>query len=709
MSIRLVPMKIVLVNPNARDFPAQGPIDLPLDLLGLASEIRPRGHRVSFVDANRDGLGAEEVGAIVRARDADVVVVAGGDGASATAAGIRAVNPDTVTVLWRGGLTNDLEVNVVGGFDPDDMSWIGAISSMNLGWPWPFPSLDLAAPLEAYPAVAQGHVLPSVPIRIADGQSARRTLLELAHLDRLYGPCEIRFLDDALNAPDGPAEGIFEGVARTGLARRTSLSVSFDAALVDEDLLRRATAANVRSITYRIAPETRANLDAHERAIRLTHEAGIRTMCVIELVATDAARERRGDVVALAMRLAPFMCEFEATGDLEACGLEAADEMRRFHASPEYLHQRANDLMAVGYGEQGARMTAALHVLDQRAPEGSSRGLMPHEVLVDLLVPTVTLGEDDRPSLGGGWFGPERDGDDSYRWMGRLARVYVPYEASGRIEIDVEAYLSPSPDGEPMRALRVDVDGAPAGRFEFTGRRRRRTVTVAVDGPDVHGGHRCIDLVPSGVDRPSACEPDCGDERELSFRVFSVRSRSSDAAQRAHQEPRPVRDRMRLNVGCGPDTRPDHINLDMNAGPGVDVVCDVSRLPFAGESMDGMLADDILEHFPHRMTRDVLAEWRRVLATGGDLVIRTPSLEGVIDVYENRPEGWGREDGEHVDPVVIRLYGGQDFDGNTHYTIFDIPSLGAVLHDLGFTILELGFDGHDVTNLSATAVSPHYS
>ena len=72
----------------------------------------------------------------------------------------------------------------------------------------------------------------------------------------------------------------------------------------------------------------------------------------------------------------------------------------------------------------------------------------------------------------------------------------------------------------------------------------------------------------------------------------------------------------RLNLGCGTDTRPGYVNLDIAALPGVDLVRDLSQLPlpFPDESFEEVLALDILEHVDHVA---VMRELHRILRPGG--------------------------------------------------------------------------------------------
>jgi SAM-dependent methyltransferase len=89
----------------------------------------------------------------------------------------------------------------------------------------------------------------------------------------------------------------------------------------------------------------------------------------------------------------------------------------------------------------------------------------------------------------------------------------------------------------------------------------------------------------------------------------------------------------KLNLGCGLDIYPGWINLDRAALPGVDVVHDLEKLPlpFADDSLDYVLAKDVLEHVDYIL---LLRDLHRVLRHGGTLEIRVPhftSADNFID------------------------------------------------------------------------------
>ncbi|MCU0661458.1 MAG: glycosyltransferase [Myxococcota bacterium] len=161
---------------------------------------------------------------------------------------------------------------------------------------------------------------------------------------------------------------------------------------------------------------------------------------------------------------------------------------------------------------------------------------------------------------------------------------------------------------------------------------------------------------------------------------------------------------LKLNLGCGGDARSGYINLDTRPVPGINAYCDVRSLPFMDGMVQEILAHDILEHFPFREVSGLLKEWCRVLSPNGFIEIRVPNLEGLLELYYERPVGWRREDSTIVDPIVERLYGGQDYAGNFHFIVFDRTSLRTILENCGFFVLEVTDDGVDKSNLLAKAV-----
>jgi predicted SAM-dependent methyltransferase len=122
-----------------------------------------------------------------------------------------------------------------------------------------------------------------------------------------------------------------------------------------------------------------------------------------------------------------------------------------------------------------------------------------------------------------------------------------------------------------------------------------------------------------------------------------------------------------LNVGCGDkflDEISGHpcINIDIRPLKGVQIVCDVKRLPFKTGYFDRILASDIIEHFPISETELVLSEWARVLKVNGNIKIRTPNLKWAAAAYMKTND---------AKFISWHIFGGQDYSNNFHYVIFD--------------------------------------
>ena len=139
-----------------------------------------------------------------------------------------------------------------------------------------------------------------------------------------------------------------------------------------------------------------------------------------------------------------------------------------------------------------------------------------------------------------------------------------------------------------------------------------------------------------------------------------------------------------LNIGCGAQILKDIsgfkcINVDIRQLKGVDIICDVSHLPFPDECFERILASDIIEHFPLTETENLLKEWSRVLKIGGHMKFRTPSLKWAVNYY--RATG-------NAEFVSYHIFGGQDYNTNFHYVIFDNVWLSSLCDKFGLTTVD---------------------
>ena len=132
---------------------------------------------------------------------------------------------------------------------------------------------------------------------------------------------------------------------------------------------------------------------------------------------------------------------------------------------------------------------------------------------------------------------------------------------------------------------------------------------------------------------------------------------------------------MVVNIGAGEGRHEGMINLHIRLLPEVDVVGNASNLPFRSDSVDELLAKDLIEHFPTKETGRILSEWIRVIKPTGLIRLQTPDLRVLCRGYLR-----GKLD---VEKTVSWLYGEQDHPFNFHRTIFDEERLRRMLFERG--------------------------
>jgi len=132
-----------------------------------------------------------------------------------------------------------------------------------------------------------------------------------------------------------------------------------------------------------------------------------------------------------------------------------------------------------------------------------------------------------------------------------------------------------------------------------------------------------------------------------------------------------------LNIGAGEDSGAGMINLDIRAISGIQVVASARALPFRDGSLDAVLAQDVLEHFPDAEAGSLLEEWVRVLRIGGRMRVQTPDVRALARALLR-----GRISTERA---IEWLYGAQDHAYNFHRTGFDEQRLRSLLdaHGIG--------------------------
>jgi glycosyltransferase involved in cell wall biosynthesis/predicted SAM-dependent methyltransferase len=142
--------------------------------------------------------------------------------------------------------------------------------------------------------------------------------------------------------------------------------------------------------------------------------------------------------------------------------------------------------------------------------------------------------------------------------------------------------------------------------------------------------------------------------------------------------PNPLPNPLLLNLGCGNDVREGFINIDLFSDNFNVIGMDIRKLELPDESVDYILASDILEHFSHNDTLEVLSEWVRVLKKNAEIVVRSPSLKLQSQAYLRGD--W------NADIASYMIFGGQTNPGDYHCVGFDKESLTELFNKVGLEL-----------------------
>ena len=90
----------------------------------------------------------------------------------------------------------------------------------------------------------------------------------------------------------------------------------------------------------------------------------------------------------------------------------------------------------------------------------------------------------------------------------------------------------------------------------------------------------------------------------------------------------------KLHLGCGTKKLDGWINIDSVKACAPDLVHDLTQpLPYSDQSVDEILAEDLLEHFDKYMRFVVVGEWVRVLKVDGTITVQVPNFKKILFRY----------------------------------------------------------------------------
>ena len=142
-----------------------------------------------------------------------------------------------------------------------------------------------------------------------------------------------------------------------------------------------------------------------------------------------------------------------------------------------------------------------------------------------------------------------------------------------------------------------------------------------------------------------------------------------------------------VNFGCGPNTLPGWVNLDIARGDNIDIVWDLRHgLPFANESCAALFGEHVIEHVPKDAAEKLLRECHRVLQPGGVLRLSTPDAGRYLRSYAGDGEFLRHPafPGPYETPLD-RINHMMREDGQ-HLWVYDAESLLLLVRKAGFSM-----------------------
>ncbi len=94
---------------------------------------------------------------------------------------------------------------------------------------------------------------------------------------------------------------------------------------------------------------------------------------------------------------------------------------------------------------------------------------------------------------------------------------------------------------------------------------------------------------------------------------------------------------LKVHVGCGARILDDWFNCDIQKHPHAprdpELLCDARSIPLPDECASELMAIHLFEHLYRWEVEGALAEWRRLLKTGGLLILELPNLVKCCENY----------------------------------------------------------------------------
>jgi len=141
---------------------------------------------------------------------------------------------------------------------------------------------------------------------------------------------------------------------------------------------------------------------------------------------------------------------------------------------------------------------------------------------------------------------------------------------------------------------------------------------------------------------------------------------------------------IKINIGCGHVFLNDYLNVDFRELPGVDIIADLGKIPFAENTIAEIYSSHVLEHFPKQtLLNSLMPYWISLLRPEGIFRAVVPDTEAMIAAFANKKMSF--EDLREV------TFGLQEYEGDFHYNMFSKQSLIDLLTQYGLSNIAFTF------------------
>jgi hypothetical protein len=151
---------------------------------------------------------------------------------------------------------------------------------------------------------------------------------------------------------------------------------------------------------------------------------------------------------------------------------------------------------------------------------------------------------------------------------------------------------------------------------------------------------------------------------------------------------------MKLNLGCAKDVKEGYINVDLHYKHPNIVNEDISNLSFVKEnSVEEIIAKDVLEHLPLNKSLECLKIWYKYLKNEGAIYIQTTNFLKIKQAFENNV--WDINVLNHMLFAGPSWINGKEEDCDFHKSTYTVDFLTKELTNIGYKIISIEQDEID--------------